>query len=55
MCLILSEVYYNFSIVNLVIVLPERNRKTKKFKVESHFAKRKHHEGTYLVCKLRFS
>ena len=39
--------YYNFYIVNLVFVLPELNCKTKKFKVESHFVKRKHYEGTF--------
>ena len=39
--------YYNFYIVNLVFVFPELKRKTKKFKVESHFVKRKHCEGTF--------
>ena len=38
--------------VNLVFVLPELDRKTKKFKMESHFVKRKHREGIYLVCEL---
>ena len=39
--------YYNFYIVNLVFVFPELKRKTKKFKVESHFVTRKHCEGTF--------
>ena len=37
----------------LFFVLPELDRKTKKFKIESHFVKRKHGEGIYLVCELR--
>ena len=54
MILILSvQVYYNFYIVNLVFVLPELERKTKKFKVDLGFLKRKHLEGTYLVYELR--
>ena len=28
-------------------------RKSQKFKVENDFVKRKHPEGTYLVCELR--
>ena len=27
--------------------------KSQKFKVENYFEKRKHPEGTYLVCELR--
>ena len=40
-------------ITNLVFVSLDLDRKTKKFNVESHFVKRKHREGTYLVCELR--
>ena len=40
-----------FFISNLDFVSPELDRKTKKFKVESHFVKRKHRKGTYLVCE----
>ena len=29
------------------------DRKSQKFKVENDFVKRKHLEGTYLVCQLR--
>ena len=29
------------------------DRKSQKFKVENNFVKRKHLEGTYLVCELR--
>ena len=29
------------------------DRKSQKFKVENDFVKRKHLEGTYLVCELR--
>ena len=29
------------------------DRKSQKFKVENDFVKRKHPEGTYLVCELR--
>ena len=29
------------------------DRKSQKFKVENDFLKRKHLEGTYLVCELR--
>ena len=39
--------YYNFYIVNLVFVLPKLDRKTKKFKKERHFVKRKHCKGIY--------
>ena len=37
----------------LFFVLPELDRKTKRFKLERHFVKRKHREGIYLVCELR--
>ena len=54
MILILSvKVYYHFYIINLVFVLPELDRKTKKFRVENDFLKRKHLEGTYLVYEIR--
>ena len=43
----------NCYIVNLVFVSSDLDCKTKKFKVESHFVKCKHREGTYFVCKLR--
>ena len=39
--------------VNLVFVSLDLDRKTKKLKVESHFVKRKHCEGIYLLCELR--
>ena len=29
------------------------DRKSQKFKVENNFVKRKHLEGSYLVCELR--
>ena len=29
------------------------DRKSQKFKVENYFVKRKHLEGSYLVCELR--
>ena len=42
-----------FLLVNLVFVSLDLDCKTKKFKVKSHFVKRKHGEGIYLVCELR--
>ena len=36
-----------------VFIFPELDRKTKKFKLERHFVKRKHREGIYFVCELR--
>ena len=58
-----SEVKYEFNSVSKFIIifistilfffLPELDRKTKKFKVENHFVKRKPRKGIYLVCELR--
>ena len=53
MILIMLVVYYNFYIIKLVFVLPELDHKTKRFKLERHFVKRKHREGIHLVCVLR--
>ena len=39
--------------MNLVFVSLDLDRKTKKLKVKSHFVKRKHCEGIYLLCELR--
>ena len=50
MTLILLVSLLYFYIFNFVFVLPELDRKTKKFKVENHLVKRKHLEGT---CALR--
>ena len=50
MTLILLVSLLYFYIFNFVFVLPELDRKTKKFKVENNLVKRKHLEGT---CALR--
>ena len=42
MILILPVRSLQFYIVNLVFVLPDLDRKAKKFKVENDFVKRKH-------------
>ena len=43
----------NFYITNLVLVMTNLDRKSQKFKVENDFVKRKHLEGSYIVCELR--
>ena len=53
MILILLVSLLYFCIVNLVFVPLDLDSKTKKFKVESYFMKRKHREGICLVCELR--
>ena len=50
MILILLISLLQFFIVNLVFVSLDLDHKSKKFKVESHFVKRKHREDIYLVC-----
>ena len=47
MILILPVRSLQFYIVNLVFVLPDLDRKTKKFRLENDIIKRKHLEGTY--------
>ena len=55
--MLITKSFFLFSslshFVVLVIIFLELDRKTKKFKLERHFVKRKHREGIYLVCELR--
>ena len=44
---------YNFYITNPVLVMTNLDRKSQKFKAENDFVKRKHLEGSYVVCELR--
>ena len=49
----MKVIYFSYNIYIVNLVLPKLDCKTRKFKLKRHFVKRKHREGSYLICELR--